>query len=109
MGLPYAPKTAKARPKRIPSNSPLVTSPEEAERVRRPAQAVNTGHPLPAWANTVVMIEHTQLIADEAGDTIEIRAALPPGIMCGLWAKIWWLRSWCCPPITKSGRSIWAL
>lgn len=56
----------------------LVTSPEEAERVRRPAQAVNTGHPLPAWANTVVMIEHTQLIADEAGDTIEIRAALPP-------------------------------
>jgi putative molybdopterin biosynthesis protein len=56
----------------------LVDSPEAAERVRRPAQAVNTGHPLPAWANAVVMIEHTQAIADEAGPGIEIQAALPP-------------------------------
>lgn len=43
------------------------------------AQAVNTGHPLPAWANTVVMIEHTQPITLENGRAgIEIRAALPP-------------------------------
>lgn len=56
----------------------LVNSPEEVERVRRPAQAVNTGHALPAWANTVVMIEHTQLTAGETGDAIEIRASLPP-------------------------------
>ena len=56
----------------------LVTSPEEAERSRRPAQAVNTGHPLPSWANAVVMIEHTQVVSAEDGPGIEIRAALPP-------------------------------
>jgi putative molybdopterin biosynthesis protein len=45
----------------------------------RPAKAVNTGHPLPAWANTVVMIEQTQLVKDENGrPAIEIRASLPP-------------------------------
>ncbi|MCL4265931.1 MAG: molybdopterin biosynthesis protein [Anaerolineae bacterium] len=44
-----------------------------------PAKAVNTGHPLPAWANSVVMIEHTQPVADEHGRAaIEIRASLPP-------------------------------
>lgn len=45
----------------------------------RPAKAVNTGHPLPAWANSVVMIEHTQPVTDEYGRAaIEIRASLPP-------------------------------
>ncbi|MBX3057448.1 MAG: hypothetical protein KF770_13350 [Anaerolineae bacterium] len=44
-----------------------------------PAKAVNTGHPLPAWANSVVMIEHTQPVTDEHGRAaIEIRASLPP-------------------------------
>ena len=57
----------------------LVDSPEAAERVPCPAQAVNTGHPLPSWANAVVMIEHVQAVADDAGrPAIEIRAALPP-------------------------------
>lgn len=47
--------------------------------VDRPAQAVNTGHPLPPWANAVVMIEHTQAITLRDGTPgIEIRAALPP-------------------------------
>ncbi len=41
----------------------------------RPAQAVNTGAPLPIWADTVVMIEHTQKIGDSA---IAIRASLAP-------------------------------
>ena len=46
---------------------------------RRPAQPVNTGQPLPAWANAVVMIEHTQSGQDSAGrPMIEIRASLPP-------------------------------
>ncbi|MCP4360890.1 MAG: molybdopterin biosynthesis protein [Chloroflexi bacterium] len=45
----------------------------------RPAQAINTGHPLPAWANAVVMIEHTQPVMDDDGNqAIQIRAALPP-------------------------------
>ncbi len=43
------------------------------------AQAVNTGHALPIWANAVVMIEHTQTARDENGRScIEIRATLPP-------------------------------
>ncbi len=56
----------------------LVDSPEAAERARRPAQAVNTGHPLPPWANAVVMIENTQNIQEGSEPGIEIRAALPP-------------------------------
>lgn len=56
----------------------LVESAEEVERVARPAQAVNTGHAMPAWANTVVMIEHTQRWQEDAATGIEIRASLPP-------------------------------
>jgi putative molybdopterin biosynthesis protein len=57
-----------------------LVEPDEVEpRANRPAQAVNTGHPLPAWANAVVMIEHTQPITDDEGRPgIAIRAALPP-------------------------------
>ena len=44
-----------------------------------PAIAVNTGHPLPPWANAVVMIEHVQSVTlDDGRPGIEIRAALPP-------------------------------
>jgi putative molybdopterin biosynthesis protein len=56
----------------------LVDSPEDAERVKKPAQAVNTGHPMPAWANAVVMIEHTQHWQDSETEGIEIRASLAP-------------------------------
>lgn len=43
------------------------------------AQAVNTGHPLPAWANAVVMIEHTQpATLPDGRPAIAIRASLPP-------------------------------
>ena len=43
------------------------------------AQAVNTGHPLPAWANAVIMIEHVQPVTLPGGRAgIEIRAAVPP-------------------------------
>lgn len=45
----------------------------------RQAKSVNTGHPLPGWANAVVMIEHTQPITLPDGRAgIELRAALPP-------------------------------
>jgi putative molybdopterin biosynthesis protein len=58
----------------------LVEAGADASTVARPAQPVNTGHPLPSWANAVVMIEHTQpLFGPGAQQTgIEIRAALPP-------------------------------
>ena len=47
--------------------------------VERPAQAVNTGQPLPPWANCVVMIEHTQNVTlNDGRSAIEIRASLPP-------------------------------
>ncbi len=57
-----------------------LVEPSDVEPVAdRPAQAVNTGHPLPPWANAVVMIEHTQQVEDSEGQrAIEIRAALPP-------------------------------
>lgn len=48
-------------------------------KVGRPAQAVNTGHPLPSWADAVVMIEHTQRMTDAEGrPAIGIRASLAP-------------------------------
>jgi putative molybdopterin biosynthesis protein len=57
----------------------LVDGEADVERVARPAQAVNTGNPLPVWANAVVMIEHTQQISVGDGRPgIEIRASLPP-------------------------------
>ena len=44
-----------------------------------PARYVDTGDPLPAWADAVIMIEHTQL-CDEAGVkyAIEIQAGVAP-------------------------------
>ena len=44
------------------------------------AQPVNTGHPLPAWADAVIMIEHVQPVTLPDGRAgIAIRAAVPPG------------------------------
>src|ERR1039457_884386 len=44
-----------------------------------PAKYVDTGDPLPAWADAVIMIEHTQLIDDEyGGESIEIHASAAP-------------------------------
>jgi putative molybdopterin biosynthesis protein len=46
---------------------------------KRPSLAVNTGQPLPPWANAVIMIEHTQPVTDDQGlVAIEIRASVPP-------------------------------
>lgn len=57
----------------------LVEDPQEAERAERPAQAVNTGHPLPAWADAMVMVEHVQpLTLTDGRAAIQLRAALPP-------------------------------
>lgn len=52
----------------------LVEPNDPEPKSARPAQAINTGQPLPGWANAVVMIEHTQAVAGG----IEIGAALPP-------------------------------
>lgn len=43
------------------------------------AQAVNTGQPLPSWANAVIMIEHAQSLREDRQQTgIEIRSAVAP-------------------------------
>ena len=57
----------------------LIEEGDDPQGFTRPIQAVNTGHPLPVWANAVVMIEHTQRVDLDMGmPGIEIRAALPP-------------------------------
>ena len=49
------------------------------EPATRPAQAVNTGHPLPPWADAVVMIENVQPVTlDDGRPGIALRAPLPP-------------------------------
>jgi putative molybdopterin biosynthesis protein len=55
------------------------TSPKQLILAEGSAQAVNTGHALPAWANAVIMIEHTQPVTLADGrSAIEIRAAVAP-------------------------------
>ncbi|MCB9418995.1 MAG: molybdopterin biosynthesis protein [Ardenticatenaceae bacterium] len=55
------------------------TSPKQLALAEGSAQAVNTGHALPSWANSVIMIEHTQPVTLADGrSAIEIRAAVPP-------------------------------
>jgi putative molybdopterin biosynthesis protein len=54
----------------------LVPTDETEPKIERPAAPVNTGHPLPVWANAVIMIELTQPVGE--GESIEIRAAVPP-------------------------------
>ena len=51
----------------------------EASQFSRPALPINTGQPIPPWADCVVMVEKTQPTADEKGQAhIDIYAALPP-------------------------------
>ncbi|MDX1415174.1 MAG: molybdopterin-binding protein, partial [Candidatus Promineifilaceae bacterium] len=57
----------------------LLADNEDPREITRPVQAANTGHPLPSWANAVVMIEHTQPVTLADGSPgIEIRSAVPP-------------------------------
>ena len=57
------------------------------EDLARPAQPVNTGHPLPLWANAVIMVENVQLLdmdgnpvatLQSAASHIEIRDPVAP-------------------------------
>ncbi len=78
-GFAIRAKDSEAASETNPVRFILVASGEKDPAEIRPAQEVNTGHPLPPWANAVVMIEHTQAVV--GGDNrpgIEIRASLPP-------------------------------
>lgn len=59
-----------------PRQLTLIAADETEPKADRPAAPINTGHPLPVWANAVIMIEHTHLVNE--GQAIEIRAAVPP-------------------------------
>lgn len=56
----------------------------ELERVERPAQAVNTGHAMPLWADAVIMIENVQRIPPSpnsergSGSEVIIRSSVAP-------------------------------
>ncbi|NDJ36272.1 MAG: molybdopterin biosynthesis protein, partial [Chloroflexi bacterium] len=54
----------------------LIAGEAEIERVERPMFALNTGQPLPLWADAVVMIEHVQ--PGEIDDTLIIRSSVAP-------------------------------
>jgi putative molybdopterin biosynthesis protein len=57
-----------------PTRLALVETGLSEPAVPRPAQPVNTGHPLPRWANAVIMIENVQHFQGE----IEIMAPVAP-------------------------------
>lgn len=58
--------------------APLVLALADETAARR-AQPVNTGQPLPSWADAVIMIEHVQPVGlDGGGQGIEIRAPVAP-------------------------------
>ena len=62
-----------------PLSFTLVENWETPPTEPHPIRPVNTGQPLPPWANAVVMIEHTQQVELPDGRSgIQIRAALPP-------------------------------
>lgn len=54
----------------------LIDDDAGVERVSRPAKACNTGHPLPTWADAVIMIEHVQP-GEDARDLV-IRQPVAP-------------------------------
>ena len=56
------------------------TSPKRLKiGLERQAEYVDTGDPIPSWADAVIMIEHTQRIDEgDGGESIEIMAAVAP-------------------------------
>ncbi len=63
----------------IPLRFTLLDSGAQPSEILPSALAVDTGQPVPDWADTVVMVEHTHRTTDASGNAaIEIRAALAP-------------------------------
>jgi putative molybdopterin biosynthesis protein len=63
------------RPVSLQLVGPTAATGRQAAEAERPAQPVNTGHPLPAWANAVVMVENAQLLDRDAKPTSALGAA----------------------------------
>ncbi len=55
--------------------APVTLEEGTPETTSRPALAVNTGQPLPDWADAVIMIEHVQPLG---GGQLQIRSAVAP-------------------------------
>jgi putative molybdopterin biosynthesis protein len=71
------------RPVSLDLVGPTAGAGRQADEVARPAQPMNTGHPMPPWANAVVMIENAQLLDRDdkpvgdldAATSIQVRAS----------------------------------
>ena len=48
-----------------PLSLTIIDSENDVERTVNPAMMCNTGHPLPSWADAVIMVEHVQAGKDE--------------------------------------------
>jgi len=55
----------------------LIGPESEPDDVPRPAQPVNTGHPLPLWANAVIMVENVQLLDPDGHPISNIQYPIP--------------------------------
>jgi putative molybdopterin biosynthesis protein len=63
------------RPVSLDLVGPTAGTGREADEVARPAQPVNTGNPLPPWANAVIMIENAQLLDRDCEPVRDLDAA----------------------------------
>ena len=83
----------------------------------RASAYVDTGDPLPDWANAVVPVENVEALDDAGaagrdppppGPHPPARGACRPGRMCARWVRISSPPSWSCPPGTSCGPWTWA-
>ena len=60
----------------------LIDPGSDPDEVPRPAQAVNTGHPLPLWADAVIMLENTQSLDAKGNPILPQRSGQVPVAAC---------------------------
>ena len=63
------------RPVTLDLVGPATAAGRQAEDVARPAGPVNTGHPLPPWADAVVMVENVQLLDAQSAPASDLGGA----------------------------------
>jgi putative molybdopterin biosynthesis protein len=63
------------RPVTLGLVGPATAAGRQPEDVARPAEPVNTGHPLPPWADAVVMVENVQLLDAQSAPATDLGEA----------------------------------
>ena len=74
-------------------------------KLNRDAFWINTGRPIPAGTNSVIMVEK---LGNSRTNSLRSIRRLTPGRMYARSARTWWPRNCCFPGITESVRTIWA-